>query len=124
MNMMLGMLEYMTNTNKHWILFLDDLREPLDVTKDKDELLKIEVARTSREAIEMVKSFGLPAGMYLDHDLGGDDTAMYFVNWLIDYDMKHDIIGSFWFHVHSANPVGRLNIVSLLNNYLNYKDSL
>ncbi len=42
------------------------------------------IATSSKEAIEIVQREGFPAEMGLDHDLGGDDTVMRFLWWLVD----------------------------------------
>lgn len=96
-------------------LYIDDIRVP----KTDGNWI---ILRTSDEAIEYVKKHGLPNFVSLDHDLGGDDTVMIFLKWLIEYDLDNDIIPiEFEYNVHSANPVGILNITGLLDNYLNFK---
>lgn len=101
-------------------LFIDDLRHPSDVMpKVPDDLI---IARTSKEAIEIVKQKGVPYFIYFDHDLGGEDTAMLFVHWLVEEDLDRGIIKDpFSWSIHSANPVGKGNINSLLHSYFNHK---
>jgi len=55
-----------------------------------------------------------------DHDLGGDDTAMRVVNWMIEKDMDKPgwIPEPFNWDVHSANPVGKENLNSKLRCYM------
>ena len=51
-------------------------------------------------------------------------TSMVFLKWLIDYDIdnKGQIIPSdFSWTIHSANPVGKYNIDSLLKAYMKFK---
>jgi hypothetical protein len=94
-------------------MFLDDLRLPQNEGWG--------IVRSSAEAIEWLKTHGCPDEMSFDHDLGGDDTAMRVVHWMIETDMDMDgkfIPPSFRFCVHSANPVGRENIKGLLEGYL------
>ena len=62
-----------------WCLFLDDLRNPSDVHEDAMGWV---VLRTSVDAINFVREHGMPEVMSLDHDLGGDDTAMQFLKWM------------------------------------------
>lgn len=93
--------------------YLDDLRNPVD-----DNWI---IARNSEDAMKMVLSDGMPPFASFDHDLGGDDTAMVFIKWLVNYDMDNEyavIPDDFAFVVHSANPVGKKNIESYLSNYL------
>jgi len=96
-------------------LFLDDIRFPPDDSW--------EIVRSSKEAIEWLKRNGCPDYMSFDHDLGGDDTAMDVVHWMINKDLDDEsfLPTTFTFTVHSANPVGRENIYSLLRRYMTYK---
>jgi len=96
-------------------LFIDDLRPiPLGFT----------IARSSEEAKTIVGEFGIPSFISFDHDLGGQDTSMVFIKWMIEgiLDGDLELPKNFGFAVHSANPVGKENIESLLNNFLtNYR---
>ena len=51
--------------------------------------------------------------MDLDHDLGGEDTAMVFLHWLANeyYDAEIE------YRVHSQNPNGAQNIVSFMESW-------
>lgn len=90
-----------------WALFLDDERDPVD----GGEWV---VCRSTDEAVTETLSRGCPPSvMSLDHDLGGDDTAMRYLRWVMDTYDNWD----FTYRVHSQNPVGRDNIVSLLESY-------
>lgn len=103
-------------TNK--ALYLDDLRNP---TTDKNWV----VVRSTAEAIEYVFNNNMPNYASFDHDLGGEDTAMLFIKWLINFDMDHNgavIPKDFTWNVHSANPVGVKNINGMLTSYLNFKN--
>lgn len=86
-------------------LFLDDVRDPpsLDWT----------VVRSFDEFVQHIERHGVPELMSLDHDLGEDvPTGMDCAKWLVENRrVVHD------FRVHSANPVGRANIMSLLNQW-------
>lgn len=95
-----------------WKLFLDDERFP----KEEGWI----IARSSEEAIDLVLRRGMPEEIAFDHDLGGDDTSMYFIHWMIDqyYDYGLDIPLDFVFSVHSQNPVGAKNITSLMSAFL------
>ena len=94
-------------------LFLDDLRTP-----PNEEYI---IVRSSDEAKEFVLSNGCPEFISFDHDLGGEDTAMIFVKWLVEQDLDNNgsvIPIDFQFNVHSANPCGAENIRSYLTSYL------
>lgn len=89
-------------------LYLDDERCPPD-----DGFV---VVRSTTEAIAYVKEHGWPTFMSLDHDLGGDDTTMTFLRRLAAelWDQKTPPPD---YHVHSANPVGKLNIISFMETW-------
>lgn len=101
-------------------IYLDDLRYP---KTDEDWI----VLRTSQEAVNFVKTNGMVDFISFDHDLGGDDTAIVFIKWLIDYDIDNDskiIPSNFTWNVHSANPVGAKNIDGMLTSYMKFKSQL
>ncbi len=97
-------------------MYIDDIRDPKG---DFDF-----VASSSDSAIYIMKMDGCPDFISFDHDLGGDDTAMKVVKWMVNRDL--DLNGKFIpqgfnFYVHSANPVGAANISGYLNAYLKQK---
>jgi hypothetical protein len=102
-------------------MFLDDIRDPL-------ENYDI-VVRSYDEAVELVKQNGIPTFISFDHDLGCDEignilkSGYDFAKWLVDMDIKniHKFPDNFTFDIHSANPIGKNNIKSILNNYLLFK---
>lgn len=121
-------------------LFLDDLRQPGDVTWINIPSAKWCVVRSFNEAIEWVQSNGFPDFISFDHDLGYEafdtnengliivtnadesPTGYDFAKWLIERDLNTKTMPSnFKFTVHSQNPVGAANIERLLNNYLRHK---
>ena len=94
-------------------LYIDDIRNP------KGEFDA--VVRTSEEAINWMTFYGCPEFISFDHDLGGTDTAMTVVKWMIENDLNENelfIPDNFTFFVHSANPVGAANIAGYLDSYL------
>ncbi len=74
----------------------------------------------SDEAIKLVKKYGIPIVLQFDHDLGGDDTSMVFIDWLINYMLDNDLTfhKNFRFDIHSQNPVGVLNIKSKMDSFI------
>lgn len=95
-------------------LFLDDIREPPDNTWH--------VARSYEQAVFLVDMLGFPEMVSFDHDLGEDRTGMDFAHFLINLDLDSGTMPDhFTFRVHSANPVGHENIVSLLTRYLEFR---
>ncbi|MDD2879702.1 MAG: hypothetical protein PHQ58_04650 [Rhodoferax sp.] len=104
-----------------WEMFIDDERFPAE--KEQHSFV---VVRSSQEAIAFCNAVrSLPKRISFDHDLGGDDTSMVFINWMIDrlyednpvFKLRKD----FTFSVHSQNPVGANNIKcsmkSLIDDY-------
>lgn len=86
-------------------LWLDDLRNSPDGSWV--------VVKTFREFRETIQELGLPYFISFDHDLGllsgsGYDCA----KWLVEneYVIKD-------YQVHSQNPVGKENIIGLLENW-------
>ena len=99
-------------------LFIDDERFPKTEGPWK-------IVRNSETAKDYVMKFGCPHFISFDHDLGGEDTAMIFIKWLVEKDIKTKggiIPVEFAFNVHSANPVGAANIRGYLNAYLKFRD--
>ena len=89
-------------------LFIDDLRDPVTIDW--------KVARSSVEAKDIVVEFGIPNEIAFDHDLGGEDTSIIFIHWLIDKILDEDLKlpEGFRFSIHSMNPIGVENIKSLM----------
>lgn len=89
-------------------LFIDDERQPPD-----ESWL---VVRSSNEAIEFVKKYGMPSFISFDHDLGGTDTTMVFLKQFYNF---FDLLGQGppEYTVHSANPIGAENIKSFMESW-------
>lgn len=100
-------------------LYIDDIRIP----KNSDFI----IVRSSTEAINYMKKNGCPQYISFDHDLGGADTSMIVIKWMIETDLNEIEKGNKFFHynfdynIHSANPVGKENIDGYLKNYLKIK---
>lgn len=130
-------------------LFLDDERDPGDVTWITIGISKAyhesygapwDIVRSFKEATQWVVDNGFPDVASLDHDLGYEEydktesglvvvknatkakSGHDFAKFLIKYDMDtNSMPQDFKFTVHSMNPVGAANIQQLLNNYIRYK---
>jgi hypothetical protein len=74
------------------------------------------VARSTEAAKALVSERGMPALMSLDHDLGGEDRAMDFLKWLAN-EYWDGVQAVPMFLVHSANPVGILNLASFMDSW-------
>ena len=110
-------------------LYLDDVRNP------KTEGWT--VVRNYEEFVKHIEIYGLPEEVSFDHDLAEvhydpitqqegfvyhEKTGYDCAKWLCDYCWTNGIPIPTW-NVHSANPVGRDNIIQLIENFekkLNY----
>ncbi|WOL22659.1 hypothetical protein [Escherichia phage vB_EcoM_JNE01] len=97
-------------------MFLDDIRNPGYYYPGRSMV----VCRDFKSACKQVEKFGIPSFISFDHDLGDmnydEKTGYSFAKWIIDYMFEHEIKTPFAFHVHSSNPVGKVNIEHYLNN--------
>jgi len=94
-------------------LYIDDVRNPPD-----DSWV---VARTAKDAIEILDSGLVISEISFDHDLGeaseltGYDVACHVENLVCDGEMAMPV----W-HVHSMNPIGRSRITAAMQYAENY----
>ena len=108
-------------------LFLDDIRNIKMVYPDKEDSDFI-VVRDYKSFIELITKNGLPVYISFDNDLGLDSTGNVApdgyacAKWLV-YESGFDL-SKLKFHVHSANPVAKVQIESLLNNYIKHLNDL
>ncbi|MCK9530418.1 MAG: hypothetical protein M0R77_07645 [Gammaproteobacteria bacterium] len=95
-------------------LFIDDERFPIDPHWF--------VARNSFEAIKAIDLYGIPQEIAFDHDLGGQDTAIIFINWLEDKLVEgvYNLPQGFIWSVHSQNPIGAKNIQARMEDLADY----
>lgn len=95
-------------------LFVDDIRDP--ITNDWI------IARSSSEAITIVAENSVPEYISFDHDLGGDDTSIVFINWLTEQllDCKLQLPDNFDYSVHSQNPIGKNNIIGKMDSLIKH----
>lgn len=80
------------------------------------------VARNSFQAIKALELYGMPKEIAFNHDLGRQDTAINFINYLenemIDRGLKFP--KGFEYTVHSQNPIGAANIISKMDGLIDY----
>lgn len=87
----------------------------------KDEAKYWKVARSTKEAKQIVLDHGIPVYMELDHDLGLDeygkpDKSLDFLKWLEqNYPAAIDSIQGYG--VHSKNDEGRADIRSFFESW-------
>lgn len=68
-------------------------------------------ARTVSQALSAL-SAGDVAEVSLDHDLGGDERGVQITDWMAEHDAFPPVL-----HVHSANPVGREQMLATALRY-------
>lgn len=93
-------------------IFLDDLRDP----PDNGWI----VLRSFDEYTRWLSDNGIPTVISFDHDLGEGPTGYDALKWTIEkyLDGQLDFPKDFTYYVHSANPIGKKNIVSMMDNFL------
>lgn len=110
---------------KAWCMFLDDERNPQNVTWINLPAVDWVIVRSLHEAIYAMKlRRSFPDMISFDHDLGeGQLTGYDLAKELCEIDMDGDMSfpAGFQFFVHSKNPVGAANIHKYLNRYLEMK---
>lgn len=100
-----------------WKLFIDDERFPVD-----DGWV---IARTSADAIAEIARRGWPTYISFDHDLGGDDTAMPVVNWMLEQVLDGAYQGVIPdFYIHSQNPIGRDKLKARMHDLARASDMI
>lgn len=116
-------------------IFLDDYRLPITVRHVKMPLLDWTVVKSYNEFIKLIEEKGLPDFISFDHDLadehykdliscGGtlnygsykEKTGYEAAKWLVEYCLNHKESLPKW-QVHSMNPIGKQNIISLFESY-------
>lgn len=104
-------------------LFLDDIRSAKIVYPDKKDKDFV-IVRDYNSFVETIKINGLPDFISFDNDLGLDEKGNIApdgyacAKWLV-YESQLNIV-DLKFNVHSANPVAKIQIESLLNNYIKF----
>jgi hypothetical protein len=106
------------------LLWLDDYRNPFEddwlVFSPIQRPFETIWVKSYAEFICWIQKNGLPDGICFDHDLGEEKSGKDCANWLVNYclDNNCDLPK---YNVHSANPVGKENIVGLFENFLKFK---
>ncbi len=125
-------------------LFLDDIRYPIDCASymyrdGVDCKIYHEewvIVRSYKKFVEHITKHGLPDLISFDHDLADisynpelhqetvvwhEKTGMDCAGWLVNYCLDNNLKLP-RFHVHSANPAGKENIIGLLDGFNKAQD--
>lgn len=112
-------------------LFLDDVRHPPDVAryimpcglKSLYNYPEWMVVRSLEAFQQIIQEQGMPSFISFDHDLGLLDaatgqelTGVDAARWLCTFAAAHHLKLP-PYQVHSVNPVGRENIISILESF-------
>lgn len=100
-------------------IFLDDERDPTYLGDGNPD--RWEVFRTAEDLLKVIPSYLRegPVSFSLDHDLGEDILTGYdFLNMLVELHLDDALsLQNVSVQVHSANPVGKVNIEKLWSNF-------
>lgn len=106
------------------LLWLDDIRNPFEnnwlIFSPIEEPYDVIWLKTYSEFVSYINNNCLPNAICFDHDLGdenteektGYDCAKFLVEYCMDNNKELPE-----FNIQSANPIGKENILSLLNNF-------
>lgn len=99
-------------------LFLDDERNPGDVTWIRLPAGPYDVVRSYFEFKQYIQDNGIPEFISFDHDLA-DSTldGMLCAKFLVSYIMDYDVQWNGLYAVHSKNPVGAASIRGYLEGF-------
>lgn len=93
-----------------FILVVDDMRIFPDKVRDNI----VFHALSSEAAIKFLEeNFNLTSEIWLDHDLGGDDTVVPVINWLEEKAIQGKADHLCCIRVLTSNPVGAQKIAAL-----------
>ena len=93
-------------------LLIDDLR---NFIKAPNNLL---VCRNSEDALaELRKDNAVFTSIWLDHDLGGQDTINPVVDYLCERSVWENPVDVLTIYVHTSNPVGGDSMMRTLSKY-------
>ena len=114
------------------LLWLDDIRNPReenwlrdfapDFMNGQGDIIWV---KRYHDFVYWITEYGLPDLICFDHDLSDihcnkstykENTGFTAAKWLVDYCIDNNLVLPD-FNVQSANPVGKENIIGLLNNF-------
>jgi hypothetical protein len=93
-------------------LLIDDLRNFVKAPKG------LVVCRNSEDALaELRKEDAIFTTIWLDHDLGGEDTINPVIDYLCERSVWEDPVRVLTIYVHTSNPVGASQMMQTLAKY-------
>ena len=98
------------------IYWIDDLRDPKDFLVDRQKNDTVMWFKTYEEFVRAIIQFTLPDVIWFDHDLGNDKSGKDCANFLVDFCLSNALPLP-EYNSQSQNPVGKENIIKLLDSY-------
>ena len=109
------------------VTFANDLRKSIIINcllmmNDSLQLLIGLLQEQVNRQLSQLKNYCIPKEIAFDHDLGGNDTVINFLNFLPNYFIDNDckFPEGFKYSIHSQNPVGKENIDAKMKQLLKY----
>ena len=98
------------------IYWLDDLRDPKDFLVDRKKSDTVVWLKDYDSFKKQIINYPMPDVVWFDHDLGEGKDGKDCANLLVDYclDRGQPLPE---YHSQSQNPVGKENIIKLLDSY-------
>lgn len=124
---------------KGQFIFLDDIRTPLGTIHVKIPNYPFTIVRSYNEFCNVIQEYysnigEAPSFISFDHDLSelqyienpnyndpNEKTGFHCAKWLIEFCEKNNLVFPDYM-VHSMNPIGKQNIISLIESYKKVKN--
>lgn len=98
------------------IYWVDDLRDPKDFLVDRQKNDTVMWLKTYEEFVRAIIQFNMPDVVWFDHDLGQSKSGKDCADFLVDFCLSNGLPLP-EYNSQSQNPVGRENIIKLLDSY-------
>jgi hypothetical protein len=95
-------------------LFIDDERQPTDVTWVTIPTGRWVIARSFWDVKRIITDLGIPEVVSFDHDLADAKTGLDCARYIYEYCLYNDLEPPKSYTVHSMNPVGAENITRFI----------
>ncbi len=102
--------------NVRVIYWLDDLRDPKVCLTDRTKSDTVFWIKDYESFCRKIMEHELPDVIWFDHDLGTEKNGKDCADFLVDYCLDRGLPVP-EYHSQSQNPVGRENIIKLLDSY-------
>lgn len=98
------------------IYWVDDMRDPKQFLNDRQKNDTVMWFKTAEDFEAAIVNYALPDEVWFDHDLGEDKSGKDCADFLVNYCLDRGL-GLPTYNSQSQNPVGRQNILGLLDSY-------